>query len=115
MGDTTRLAIQAAFETRDVSTASITFWEVAMLLLKGRIVTSIDTRRWRRELLRGGLREIALDGEIAIASTALVDLHSDPADRIILATALHTGATLVTADRRLLNWPGTLERIDARQ
>ena len=29
-------------------------------------------------------------------------MHSDPADRILVATARHMGATLVTADKALL-------------
>jgi PIN domain nuclease of toxin-antitoxin system len=53
-------------------------------------------------------------GEIGIAAAQLQDLHGDPADRIILATALHHRATLVTADQRLLAWTGPLERHDAR-
>ena len=39
----------------------------------------------------------------------------DPIDRLIVATALERGATLVTADEWLLGWRGTLERHDARR
>ena len=41
-------------------------------------------------------------------------MHGDPADRLIVATALE-GHRLVTGDQRLLDWPGRLERIDARE
>jgi PIN domain nuclease of toxin-antitoxin system len=45
-----------------------------------------------------------LEPEIAVASTSLpFEMHSDPADRILVATARHLGATLVTADRALLD------------
>ena len=44
----------------------------------------------------------------------LPDLHGDPADRLILATALE-GHQLVTADVRLLDWPGAVRRLDARE
>jgi PIN domain nuclease of toxin-antitoxin system len=54
-------------------------------------------------------------GDIAIAAVRLIDLHGDPADRIIVATSVAAGATLVTADDRILGWPGTLERQDARR
>jgi len=37
---------------------------------------------------------------------------ADPADRLIVATALG-GHRLVTADRHLLDWPGALRRLDA--
>jgi PIN domain nuclease of toxin-antitoxin system len=46
---------------------------------------------------------------------ALAGLHSDPADRIIVATALAHDATLITADERLLAWRGPLKTHDARR
>ncbi|MCD6225047.1 MAG: hypothetical protein J7K32_05915 [Deltaproteobacteria bacterium] len=39
--------------------------------------------------------------------------HGDPADRMILATALEYPATLVTADKRILAWGGLHQKIDA--
>ncbi len=41
-------------------------------------------------------------------------MHGDPADRLIVATALG-GHQLLTADQRILNWPGPLSRLDARE
>ena len=47
---------------------------------------------------------IALEPEIAVASTRLpFTMHPDPADQIIVATARHLGALLVTADKNLLD------------
>jgi PIN domain nuclease of toxin-antitoxin system len=43
--------------------------------------------------------------EIAALSVSL-GLHGDPADRLIAATAVHHGATLVTSDHRLRSAPG---------
>jgi len=37
-------------------------------------------------------------------------LHKDPADRLIAATAITHGATLVTADERLLKWKHAVKR-----
>jgi PIN domain nuclease of toxin-antitoxin system len=53
---------------------------------------------------------MALDGAIAHGATELPDLHPDPADRFIVATALTLGATLLTADQAILSWPGPLRR-----
>jgi PIN domain nuclease of toxin-antitoxin system len=74
-----------------------------------------DIRGWRVNLLALGLREIALTAEIALRATELEDLHGDPFDRIIVATALVEDAVLLTADRSLLAWPGRLRRQDARR
>jgi len=69
---------------------------------------------WRQDLLSLGLIEIPVDGDIGIVAVHLENLHSDPADRLIIATALLRSAVLVTADQRILDWPGKLERINAR-
>ena len=61
-----------------------------------------------------GLVEIPVDGDIGIRANRLDDFHADPADRIIVATALG-GHTLVTADSRILQWGGDLRRVDARR
>jgi len=50
-----------------------------------------------------GIRTAPLEPEIAIAITRLPgELHADPAGRLIVATARHLGAVLVTADAALL-------------
>ena len=83
-----------------------------MLQIKGRIDFPEEVGAWRRELLGAGIREIAVDGEVGIRAARLPDFHADPADRVIVATA-QTGHTLITADRQILEWNGTLRRIDA--
>ena len=65
--------------------------------------------------LNRALLEIPVAGDIGIMAAALHDFHRDSADRLITATALHHGAQLVTADKRILNWPGALLRHVARQ
>ncbi|HEX2162965.1 MAG TPA: PIN domain nuclease, partial [Thermoanaerobaculia bacterium] len=61
------------------------------------------------------LVELPLAGDVAVAATQLDGFHADPADRFIVATAQATAATLVTADSRILDWPGRLKRHDARR
>jgi PIN domain nuclease of toxin-antitoxin system len=41
-------------------------------------------------------------------------MHADPVDRVIVATALERGATLVTADRNILAIRGAPARLDAK-
>ena len=84
-----------------------------MLRDRGRIHYPDDAALWRREQLGQGMVEIPVDGEIGVRAATMVDFHADPADRIIVATALG-GHRLVTADERILAWSGNLDRLDAR-
>ena len=95
-------------------TSAASFWEVAMLMEKKRIILDRPVYKWRTDALRSGIEEIPLDGELAIESVTLVDLHSDPMDRFIVATAIKMRATLVTSDTRLLAWKGPISCVDAR-
>ena len=83
-----------------------------MQIRKGRLDLLVDLDAWRRNLLQQGLNEAPVDGGIAPRAGLLADLHGDPADRIIVATALE-GHQLVTADRQILDWPGPLNCLPA--
>jgi len=49
---------------------------------------------------------IPVDNSVAVKSVNLPQpLHSDPADRIIIATAISSGVPLVTRDEKILNYP----------
>lgn len=84
-----------------------------MRIRKGRLTIDAELDGWRRNLLASGLVELSVDGDIAIRAGLLRHLHGDPADRIIVATALD-GHRLVTADAAILAWPRDLARLDAR-
>ena len=114
LGQRSRKLVDEALRDTALTVSAITFWEVAMLIVKGRYTMKLSVKRWRLDLLARGLIELPIDGEIGIVTAQLDDLHGDPADRFILATALANDATLLTADRQLLDWPGTLQRHDAR-
>ena len=68
---------------------------------------------WRLELLHNGLLDIPLESSTALKAGQLQDFHGDPADRMIVATALEHAAALVTADRKILDWNKRLQPIDA--
>lgn len=85
-----------------------------MLQAKKRLILP-PLKQWRRELIAMGLKEIPIDGESGILANELVNFHSDPADRLIIATAVANNALLVTADQRILKWQGNLERMDAAE
>ena len=114
LGIRARRELEQAWTSDEAAVSAITFWEVALLRAKGRSEFPEDVLRWRQDQLGQGLTEIPVDGEIGIRANALTDFHADPADRIIVATALQ-GHRLVTADKRILGWPGSLNRLDARE
>ena len=115
LGPQARARIEQAWRAGEVAVSAISFWECAMLVEKGRIVLPLAVESWRAGLLSAGLVEIPLDGRIALAAAGLADLHRDPADRFIAASAGARNATLVTADEKLLAWNSPLPRLDARR
>ena len=113
MGAVALQAIDRALAEGQLGIASISFWEIAMLVGKGRLDIRMELDVWRLELLRNGLQEIPLDGATALRSAQLQDFHGDPADRMIVATALTCSASLATADRKILTWGRFPRKIDA--
>lgn len=114
LGAKARREIERALREDRLLISATSFWEVAILVSKERIEMYRPVHQWRLDVLRAGIEEIPLDGELVIQSVALAGLHGDPADRFIAATAIKAQATLVTSDARLLAWKGPLACIDAR-
>jgi PIN domain nuclease of toxin-antitoxin system len=100
-----RRAIERASD--GLAIASITLWEIAALVARGRLSVHGTVTNWTSELLaRTGVAVLELTPAIAELSTAFgPDYSSDPADQIIGATARNHGMPIVTADTRLLNCP----------
>lgn len=95
-------ASRALAEADELAVASITWFELAWLAARGRIVVTLPVRSW----LEGLSAEVRTVGTTpAVASTAVSlppSFPGDPADRLIYATAIEHGWQLVTKDRRLL-------------
>lgn len=115
LGKKARQRINSALNTEELFVSAISFWEIAMLNRKGRLELHIEIDVWRRELLDSGLQEIPVSGAIAIRAGSFIDFHGDPADRLIVASALENSASLVTADEKILHWKRLPAIIDARQ
>ena len=101
-----RKRIESAAQHQQLWVSAITPWEIGMLVAKGRLVLDRDVMDWvAAALALPGIRLAPLDPAVAVASTRLPgELHGDPADRLIVATARRLGATLVTADAALLSY-----------
>ena len=87
--------------------SSISAWELAMLVARGRVDLAMDTEAWLAMVGQiEAVRFVPVDNELAIRSTTLPgEFHKDPADRIIVATARHLAAPVVTADLRIRAYP----------
>ena len=81
--------------------SSISFWEVALLVKKGRIVIS-DVHAWKNEILNNtNIKVINPSASEMIESTLLPDYHNDPFDRILIAQANQNHLLLVTKDKAI--------------
>jgi PIN domain nuclease of toxin-antitoxin system len=99
-------AIEHSLSKEAVLLSAISPWEVAMLVSKGRLTLDRDVGEWVGTAVSiPGIRLEPISPEIAVASTRLPgNIHSDPADRLIAATARHLGAILITDDQLLLDY-----------
>lgn len=99
-------AIERSLSEEAVLLSAISPWEVAMLVSKGRLTLDRDVWEWvNAAVCIPGIRLESISPEIAVASTRLPgNIHSDPADRLIAATARHLGALLITDDQQLLDY-----------
>jgi PIN domain nuclease of toxin-antitoxin system len=84
----------------------ITAWEVGNLARKGRFKSSYTPQRWFDRLMSAPNTIWAdLTAGVLLASAFLPgNIHNDPADRIIAATAREYGFTLMTRDKALLDY-----------
>ncbi len=114
LGKKSRSIIDQAWKKDVVTVNAISFWEASMLAQRRRVELPTSVEAWRWDLLYAGIREIPLDGRIALLASSLDSEHRDPVDRFIIATALHHEALLITADKVLLDWGPDLKRHDAR-
>ena len=98
-----RRIIQAASDENPLWVSDITLWEVATLHNLGRIEFDLPLRDWLERATAPPLvRRLAITPAVAAEVAALPDtFHRDPADRIIVATARVTGATILTRDNRI--------------
>lgn len=99
-------AINQELQGGEIVISSISAWEIAMLIVKDRIVISMDLEEWLSTIEQiEAVKFYPVDNEIALKSANLPgEFHKDPADRMIVATARMLGCGLVTADEKILSY-----------
>ena len=109
MRDASLIAIMAAGRARGIFVSPVSAWEIGMLS-KGRpgraegLHFVPDPKTWFAKLMAAPrVREAPLTPDIAIEASFLPgEIHADPADRLLIATARHLGASIVTRDSRII-------------
>lgn len=95
-------AARLALDAGPIGVPSIACFEVAMLAERKRIDLTMDALQWLNRLFRlSSVLLIPINPDIAVLAASLSDPIRDPADRLIVATALHERAPLVTRDGRI--------------
>jgi PIN domain nuclease of toxin-antitoxin system len=87
--------------------ASISLWEFAMMVSRGKIHLRVTPREWfYHAISEVGTKVLPLSADIAIDSCNLPgNFHRDPADRIIVATARIYHAVVITRDQKIRDYP----------
>ena len=87
--------------------ASISIWEFAMMVTRGRIRLRVSPEEWMEHAInRTGIAVLHLSPKIALESCNLPGkFHKDPADRIIVATARIHKLKLITKNQNIINYP----------
>ena len=81
--------------------SSISIWEIARKVKAGELEIPVSPTLFADMLVKQyAMKELALDNAIMLRASALPEIHKDPADRFIIATALLNDCVIVTGDRR---------------
>ncbi len=98
--------IEESEKEKSIYISSMSVLEIYILLKKNRLGFNTLADNWLQRVENlSCVHFVPMDNEIAVLSVNLPDFpHKDPADRIIIATALNMGAKLITSDKRILNY-----------
>ncbi len=104
LGSATRTLIDECWrEGGKIFLSAVSAWEIALLVDRGSLELELPSDQWiARFLDRPGLQPVPLDHETAVRAYQLHHLeHRDPADRLLIATAIGLGCPLVSHDSRI--------------
>ena len=92
----------------NAAVSAATFWELEVKRRKSRsnLPPLPPVKNLRAAVLERGLMEVPVSGDLWLDAVGLLDeeFHPDPADQIIVATAIRHGWELATMDRRITDW-----------
>jgi PIN domain nuclease of toxin-antitoxin system len=101
-GQLGRAAMKRIQASERIGIAAVSCFEIAAAVAKGRIALDRDTVEWLQQALSAPRFELMpVTPAVAVKATMLGRFHGDPADRLIVATAILESAVLVTKDQRI--------------
>lgn len=111
VGDQPQLSEAARAQIREhrgqIFVSAISAFEIGVKHRKGKLELPMRPAAWFEAALDfHGLSEIPVTGSIAVASTELPPLHSDPCDRLIVATAMLHSLTILSPDSHIRDYEG---------
>ena len=88
--------------------SSASIWEISIKSGLNRPDFAVDPAALYNGLLGAGYEELPVTSRHALLVRTLPMLHKDPFDRILLAQAASEGLTLLTADKTVAQYPGSV-------
>ena len=100
-----KLARDAMRDAELLCFSSISIWEIARLVKAGDLELPVSPTRLAELLVEQyEMKELPVNNSISLRASALPEIHKDPADRFIIATALLNDFTVVTGDHRFAEY-----------
>ncbi len=98
-----RREIAKAEKDQALAASAMSVWEICLLVKSERLQLGVTIEQWLSALASlPEIHIIPIDAEIARLSVYLPKpFHKDPADRMIVATALQLEVPLVTSDQKI--------------
>ncbi|MBA4386725.1 MAG: PIN domain nuclease [Verrucomicrobia bacterium] len=92
----------------ELHVSAISALEIAILVKRSKLKLPVAADVFiEKTLAQHGIEEIPVTRDIACLSAALPDIHNDPFDRIMIATAKLRKLTIVSKDRNISRYPNT--------
>jgi PIN domain nuclease of toxin-antitoxin system len=116
VGRRTRQLLAKAEADDAIRVSPLSVFEVAALHTAGRLRLGVPRERWiDHALAAGGVRLAPFSAGIATDAGAITrDALADPIDRLLVASARQLDATLLTSDRRILDYATKTRNVRAQ-
>jgi len=108
MASTARLKIDAAASRGELIVSAVSAWEIGLIASRYSqrpVFLPTPQAYFQAAATRPGIHVMPLSADAAVLSSMLpAPIHADPADRMLIATARELGASIVTRDRKILDY-----------